>query len=82
MKTTKWFRKRMVLALVVFICGIALMGLVYIVNNKPYVYINPGIVTTAPCSTWVAALTACMLPPVALPAVLPNAVFSMGQTVE
>ena len=45
MKTTKWFRKRMVLALVVFICGIALMGLVYIVNNKPYVYINPGIVT-------------------------------------
>ena len=51
MKTTKWFRKRMVLALVVFICGIALMGLVYIVNNKPYVYINPGIVTTAPTTT-------------------------------
>lgn len=51
MKTTKWFRKRMVLALVVFICGIALMGLVYIVNNKPYVYINPGIVTSAPTTT-------------------------------
>ena len=51
MKTTKWFRKRMVLALVVFICGIALMGLVYMVNNKPYVYINPGIVTTAQTTT-------------------------------
>ena len=46
MKTTKWFRKRMVLALVVFICGVALMGLIYMANNKPYVYINPGIVTS------------------------------------
>lgn len=47
MRTTKEFRKRMVIALVVFICGIALMGLIYIANNKPYVYINPGIVTSA-----------------------------------
>lgn len=46
MKTTKEFRKRMIIALVIFICSVALMGLIYMANNKPYVYINPGIVTS------------------------------------
>ena len=48
MKTTKEFRKRMVIAVVVLICGVALMGLIYIANNKPFIYISPGIVTSAP----------------------------------
>lgn len=44
----KKFRIQMVIALIVLICGVSLMGLVYIMFNKTEVYVNPGIVTRAP----------------------------------
>ena len=44
----KRFRIQLVWALIVLICGVSLMGLIYIVFNKPEVYINPGIVVTQP----------------------------------
>lgn len=48
MKTTKAFRKQLIIALVIFICSIALMSAIYILGNKPEVYINPGIVVSTP----------------------------------
>lgn len=44
----KRFRIQLVIAAIVFVCGISLMGLVYIVFSKPDVYINPGIVVSHP----------------------------------
>ena len=44
----KRFRIQLVIAGIVFICGVSLMGLVYILFNKPEVYINPGILVSAP----------------------------------
>ena len=44
----KRFRIQLVWALIVLICGVSLMGLIYIVFNKTEVYINPGIVVTQP----------------------------------
>ncbi|MBQ6748424.1 MAG: hypothetical protein IJR09_03200 [Paludibacteraceae bacterium] len=44
----KRFRIQLILAFIVLICGVSLMGLVYIVFNKPEVYINPGIVVSHP----------------------------------
>lgn len=44
----KRFRIQLVIALVVLICGVSLMGVVYLVFNKPEVYVNPGIVVTNP----------------------------------
>ena len=44
----KRFRIQLVIALVVLICGISLMGVVYLVFNKPEVYINPGVIVTQP----------------------------------
>ena len=48
MKTTKQFRKQLVLAGAVLICGVALIGMIYIYLNKPEVYITPGIVVSNP----------------------------------
>ena len=45
MNARKEMRRHIVLAIVVAVCGVSLMGLVYIINNKPYIPINPGIVT-------------------------------------
>lgn len=44
----KQFRVQLVIAFVVFLCGISLMGLIYIIFNKPYVPINPGVVVSHP----------------------------------
>ena len=44
MNAKKEMRKTIVLCIVVVVCGLSLMGLVYILNNKPYVPITPGIV--------------------------------------
>ena len=44
----KRFRIQLVIALVVLICGVSLMGLVYIAFNKPETYNNPGIVVSSP----------------------------------
>jgi hypothetical protein len=44
----KRFRIQLVIALVVLICGVSLMGIVYLVFNKPEVYINPGVIVTQP----------------------------------
>ena len=44
----KRFRIQLVIALVVLICGISLMGVIYLVFNKPEVYINPGVIVTQP----------------------------------
>ena len=44
----KRFRIQLVIALVVLICGVSLMGVIYIVFNKPEVYVNPGIVVSQP----------------------------------
>ena len=41
----KRFRMQLLMAFIVLVCGVSLMGLVYIVFNKPDVYINPGIVS-------------------------------------
>ena len=40
----KRFRIQLVIALVVLICGVSLMGLIYILFNKPEVYINPNYI--------------------------------------
>ena len=45
MSVARQTRIRLILAGVVLVCGVALMGLVYIVLNKPEVYVNPGIVS-------------------------------------
>lgn len=42
----KRFRIQLVIAGIVLVCGVSLMGLVYIVFNKPETYITPGIVTS------------------------------------
>ena len=44
----KRFRIQLVIALVVLICGVSLMGVIYLVFNKPEVYINPGVIVTQP----------------------------------
>ena len=44
----KRFRIQLLIALIVLICGMSLMGIVYLVFNKPEVYINPGVVVTNP----------------------------------
>ena len=44
----KRFRIQLVIAFIVFVCGVSLMGLVYIFFNQPETYITPGIVVTAP----------------------------------
>ena len=44
----KRFRIQLVIALVVLICGVSLMGLIYILFNKPEVYVNPGVIVTQP----------------------------------
>jgi len=40
----KKFRIQLVIAVVVFVCGVSLCGLIYIIGNKPVVYVSPGIV--------------------------------------
>lgn len=47
MKTTKEFRKTLVIASAVFICGVSLIGMIYIAYLQPEEYINPGIVTSS-----------------------------------
>lgn len=44
----KRFRIQLLIALLVLICGTALMGVIYIVFNKPEVYVNPGVVVSNP----------------------------------
>lgn len=44
----KRFRIQLLIALIVLICGMSLMGIVYLIFNKPEVYINPGVVVTNP----------------------------------
>ena len=44
----KRFRIQLLIALIVLICGMSLMGIVYLVFHKPEVYINPGVVVTNP----------------------------------
>lgn len=44
----KKFRIQLVWAAIVLICGVSLMGMVYLIFNKPEVYINPGVVVTQP----------------------------------
>ena len=44
----KRFRIQLVMAFIVFVCGVSLMGVIYIVFNKPEVYVNPGIVVSSP----------------------------------
>ena len=44
----KAFRIQIVIAVVVLICGVSLMGLVYMINNKPIRYVTPGVIVTAP----------------------------------
>ena len=44
----KRFRIQLVIALVVLICGVSLMGVVYLIFNKPEVYVNPGVIVTQP----------------------------------
>lgn len=48
MKLEKKFRKQLVWAIVIFVLSISLMSAIYILGNKPYVYINPGITMSAP----------------------------------
>lgn len=45
---TKRFRIQLLVAGIVLICGVALMGLVYLFFNKPEVYVSPGIVSNSP----------------------------------
>ena len=47
----KRFRIQLVWAAIVLICGVSLMAAVYLLFNKPEVYINPGIVVTSPAPT-------------------------------
>ena len=44
----KRFRIQLVIAGAVLICGISLMGVIYIVFNKPEVYVNPGVIVSQP----------------------------------
>lgn len=44
----KRFRIQLVIAAIVFVCGVSLCGLIYIIGNKPVVYVNPGVVMSAP----------------------------------
>jgi len=44
----KQFRIQLVIAFIVLICGVSLMGVIYIVFNKPAVAVNPGVVVTHP----------------------------------
>ena len=44
----KAFRIQILIALLVLICGTALMGIIYIVFSKPEVYVNPGVVVSKP----------------------------------
>lgn len=44
----KRFRIQLVIAAIVLVCGVSLMGMVYLVFNKPYTPINPGITVSAP----------------------------------
>lgn len=44
----KSFRVQLLIAALVVICGISLMGLIYIVFGKPDVVINPGVVVSSP----------------------------------
>jgi hypothetical protein len=46
----KKFRIQLVIAAVVFVCGVSLCGLIYIIGNKPAMYVNPGVVS-APSPT-------------------------------
>ena len=47
----KRFRIQLLIAGAVFICGLSLMGLIYIMFSKPDVYNSPGIVTTSSVPT-------------------------------
>ena len=47
-KINKKFRKQLIWAGVIFVLSISLMSAIYILGNKPYVYINPGITMSAP----------------------------------
>lgn len=47
----KRFRIQLVWAAIVLICGVSLMAAVYLLFNKPEVYINPGIVVSSPAPT-------------------------------
>lgn len=47
-RINKKFRKQLIWAGVVFVLSISLMSAIYILGNKPYVYINPGITMSAP----------------------------------
>ena len=42
------FRVQLVIAFIVFVCGVSLMGLTYIIFSKPDVHINPGITVSNP----------------------------------
>ena len=44
----KRFRIQLVWAFIVFVCGVSLMGLTYIIFSKPDVHINPGITVSNP----------------------------------
>ena len=44
----KSFRVQLLIALLVVICGISLMGLIYLVFSKPDVVVNPGVVVSTP----------------------------------
>lgn len=44
----KRFRIQLVWAAIVLICGVSLMAAVYLLFNKPEVYINPGVVVSSP----------------------------------
>lgn len=48
MKTTKAFRIQILIAVIVFICGVSLISLLYITLNKPVQYITPGVIVTSP----------------------------------
>ena len=41
----KGFRIQLLIACIVFICGVSLIGLIYIISTKPVTYITPGVVS-------------------------------------
>lgn len=43
----KYFRIQLLMAFIVFVCGVSLMGLVYVVFNKPEKVNTPGVVVTS-----------------------------------
>lgn len=54
----KKFRIQLVIAAVVFVCGVSLCGMIYIIGNKPAVYVSPGIVTApSPAASPVRPIT-------------------------